>query len=225
MPPKYYKKKRTYKRKPKKYTKRPKLVMMRAPSGMPTQNIAKLRYDDLINVTSSASVIGSHVFRANSIYDPDYSGAGRAPMGFDQWAALYNHYIVLGSKMTCQIVVPQSETELYWAGVYLSDTITVPYTTGTAFREARKGTSKLCNPSYGKPQFITSKLSTKKFFNLTDVNDNRDTIGAPVTSNPSEVASYILWVQALNAGTVAATIAVTIEYIVAFSEPKDLIQS
>lgn len=39
------------------------------------------------------------VFRAGSIYDPDFSGIGEQPLGHDQWATIYKRYRVLGSSI------------------------------------------------------------------------------------------------------------------------------
>jgi hypothetical protein len=35
-----------------------------------------------------------HHFRTTAVYDPDYTGTGHQPYGFDQHSRLYNHYIV-----------------------------------------------------------------------------------------------------------------------------------
>jgi len=39
-----------------------------------------------------------YAFRASSCFDPDFTGAGHQPRGFDQWKLLYNMYIVNVSK-------------------------------------------------------------------------------------------------------------------------------
>lgn len=202
-----------------------KLTSMSVPSGMPLQRVANLRYAQHVNVTSTTGSIGSNVFRANGIYDPDYTGTGHQPMGRDQWAALFNHAVVLGSKITVEFVSENPETELYWAGVMLSPTLTVPYTTALSFREGRKGQARLRNPAFGKPTTLCSKYSAKKFFSVKDVKDNLNRLGAAIGSNPSEDAAFIVWIQALNAGTVTAAAVCTIDYIVQFSEPKDLTAS
>ena len=38
----------------------------------------------------------------NSLFDPDQTGTGHQPYYFDQFAALYNRYTVLGSKLTAE---------------------------------------------------------------------------------------------------------------------------
>lgn len=50
-----------------------------------------------MNLVYTTGVIS--VFRANSIYDPDYSGVGSQPYGYDQMAALYGKYDVLSSTI------------------------------------------------------------------------------------------------------------------------------
>jgi len=43
---------------------------------------------------AAAAATGTQVFRANSCFDPDLTGVGAQPVGFDQWSAFYNRYIV-----------------------------------------------------------------------------------------------------------------------------------
>lgn len=44
-------------------------------------------------------------FRGSSLFDPDFTGAGTQPTGFDEWAAVYRRYRVLGSKIKVYPVV------------------------------------------------------------------------------------------------------------------------
>ena len=60
---------------------------------------------------------------------------------------------------------------------------------------------------------VSKTFSAKKFFNVANVLDNISRIGAPRTANPSEKAFF------------AMSILVTVEYIVVFSEPRELAQS
>lgn len=45
-------------------------------------------------VLPAVAVSGIQVFNLNSFFDPDRTGAGAQPNGFDQWAAFYQRYIV-----------------------------------------------------------------------------------------------------------------------------------
>ncbi len=63
----------------------------------PDQTYVKFRYHDILN---EGGIQGAtHVFRMNSLFDPDLTGIGEQPMGFDQWKQFYTNYQVLGSSI------------------------------------------------------------------------------------------------------------------------------
>lgn len=59
----------------------------------------KLVYTTNVSVASVAGVPQFYTFAGNSLYDPDITGTGHQPMGFDQWQGFYNKYTVYGSKI------------------------------------------------------------------------------------------------------------------------------
>ena len=174
-------------------------------------------------MTSTAGAMQTKIVRANDIFDPDYTGTGHQPMGFDQWAVLYNHFVVLGSKVTCRFVLDADENDPAYVGVYISDDTTTPYTDASECIESKKGQTKiLARPD--KAGHVTATYSAKRFYNVTDVKDNVDRLGSTVTASPTEQALFHYWLQGVNE-TINGDVDVTIEYIVMFSEPKDLAQS
>lgn len=62
----------------------------------------KLIYSDVVALNPLAGLVTYVNFAANGLYDPDISGVGHQPRGFDQYMALYNHYKVLASKIILQ---------------------------------------------------------------------------------------------------------------------------
>lgn len=226
MPRKHYAKKAT-KRKPyrKVHRKRPRrraLVSNYVPSGMPTTRIAKLKYCQINALTSTSGILTEQLYSANNIYDPDVSGAGHQPMGHDQWAALFNHYVVLGSKITLKCCDSDSTVAPTHVGLYLSDGKTLSYTSGYQYAEARKGQNRLTAPGANKTLYMRAKFSAKKFYNVKDMKDNTDRLGAAVGASPGEQAFFHFWVQTIDASTNTIRYIAEIEYIVLFSEPKDL---
>ncbi len=77
-----------------------KMVINRAPRGLPSVFTCKLKYVDFISLNATASVPSFHDYRANSVYHPDYSAVGHQPVGYDRLATAYKHYLVLGSKIS-----------------------------------------------------------------------------------------------------------------------------
>lgn len=232
MPP-YRKRKRTFRKKP--YTKRARRpyrsIIKRnrfagVPSGMPKQRRAFLRYCEQINITSTAGALATNVFRANGVFDPNHTGIGHQPMGFDQWAGLFNHYIVVGSKISIAMTsADTSNTNPSVFGVYLTDSTTVPYTDWTEFKEAKKGSQRTVQGGRTSTPRCGTKFSAKKFYNVTDIKDNVARLGASITATPSEQALYCVYYQLINLQTITQSFTVTIDYIVDFSEPRDLAQS
>jgi hypothetical protein len=66
----------------------------------PARVTKRLRYSDSFQLTSTSGAVASYVYRANDLYDPDVTGTGHQPMGFDQLCpGWYNHFCVTHAKM------------------------------------------------------------------------------------------------------------------------------
>lgn len=63
---------------------------------------AILRYSDVVSIDAVVGFAAGHVFRAGSIFDPDYTGVGHQPYGHDTYQGIFNHYRVV--KSVCKIV-------------------------------------------------------------------------------------------------------------------------
>lgn len=65
----------------------------------PIERVTLTYTTELFPLPSSGAVF-HYVFRGNGAFDPDYTGVGSQPKGFDQQEILYDMYHVLGSKIT-----------------------------------------------------------------------------------------------------------------------------
>lgn len=239
MPYKRTTKKRTYK---KKYVRRsaPRRTYRRSafrpaqgvPSGLPLQRVANLRYCTQGIIGCQEHVIGYFNIRANSPFDPEYNAGGGQPLGWDQWASLYDQYIVLGSKITAYISYKEQTTvnnPPMAVGIYLSDDTKIPYVDWQGLVEARKGTFRMMTPMQFAPVKVMSKYSAKKFFNVKDVKDNETRIGAAVNSDPDDEAAYIIWGNTTGTHdateSVALNVNIIVDYCILFSEPRDIPRS
>lgn len=198
--------------------------------GFPSNKVVKLRY--CTNATIDATGTFTPIFfRANSPYDPTAALGGHQPLGFDQWSQFYNHYVVLGSKITWQITsgAGANNNDATLAFCYLTDDQTIG-TDATLLMEQGKIKYKLLpgNMQIGSAFKLVNKYSAKRFYNIVDVKDNLDRIGAPTSTNPTEEAYFALGFQGVDSADNYAgnwNILVTIDYIVSFSEPKELASS
>jgi hypothetical protein len=69
------------------------------PNVVPSEAFVRLKYVDQFTLNATTASTDNMVFRANSLYDPNYTGAGHQPYGYDQWATLYSSWVVL--RATC----------------------------------------------------------------------------------------------------------------------------
>jgi hypothetical protein len=198
-------------------------------SGFPSHVYVKLRYVTEFTLDAAIGGAAQRVFRANSLFDPDVTGIGHQPMGFDQWAEIYSHYTVLGSKMTLRLLPADSTNynTAYW-GILLDTT-----TNGTAGFSTNMNVleSKLCSNSFkiagnGNQQYnpdpnqvITKYFSAKKFFGQKNIRDGSAN-SAEVSANPSNEAYLIPFVLSAG-GNDPGPIQFTaiIDYIAMFRDP------
>lgn len=229
MPRKYAKRKPKYGRRSRRTNRNYRAMrsVSYVPSGLPKQRITKLRYCESIQRTTTSGVLDRYVYRANGAYDPNQSGTGHQPFGFDQWASLFNHYTVLGAKITVRTVaITNASAVPLHTGLYLGDGTSTPYTLYTQFQEAKKGSFRIMLGSIGEKSYRnTSTFSAKKYFGVKDVMDNQN-LRATVLTVPAEEAYFHIWVQAADlAATATVRHDVTIDYIIKFTEPKDIASS
>jgi len=58
-----------------------------------------LRYTDYVTFDAGAGLASTRVYSVNSLFDPDVTGVGHQPRGFDQIIAMYNYYRVTSAKI------------------------------------------------------------------------------------------------------------------------------
>jgi hypothetical protein len=169
--------------------------------------------------------------RANSVFDPQYTAGGQQPMGYNRWANLFDQYVVVGSKITSYISYQKQDgtNPPMMVGTYLSDDASVPWQDWRGFVEGKKGSWRAMTAMQKAPVKIVSKFSCKKFFNIKDALDNMLRVGAQVGANPAEDAIFVTWgsVTGGTDPTVSVTLNVNIimDFIVKWSEPKDMARS
>lgn len=71
------------------------------PNPFRAKDIVKMKYCTQVNFNPALLNAASHIFRANSIFDPDFTGSGGQPYGHDQYQAIYTSYRVLKSTIRC----------------------------------------------------------------------------------------------------------------------------
>lgn len=205
------------------------LVPARAQSNVvPRSKVVKLRYVDQFTLDANAGLVSSRVYRANSIHDPDFSGLGHQPLGHDQWGVFYNHYNVIGSKITAKYVstgIADNAADASMVGILLKDNTTVIIDPKLIMEQTNSGYGILTQADANQTKTIRKGYSTKRFFDVQDVKDNRQLLGATFGTTPTEEAYFHVYQAALNTNTHdpgPILVIITIEYLVQLTERKSL---
>lgn len=223
----YRKKRKYYKKKNKKSVFRPQNYIK---TGFPKTTMVKLRYVDTFQLDPVQGLIAKANFSANNLFDPTVALGGHQPYMFDTWASLYNHYTVVGSKCSATFTTAGGgQAGLNFCGIHLADdtqsTSTITHMMEQGLTKYRKITAQ--GGSSQSTATVHCNFSAKKFFNITNISDNQQRLGSPVSGAPSEQAYFNVWLGATNNSVdqTAYDVMVKIDYIVLFSEPRELPQS
>lgn len=190
--------------------------------------LVSLKYTEEFTLNPGTGAIGRYTFRANGMFDPNYSGTGHQPYSFDQIMGLYSHFTVVGSKITLQNVESSTSTYGGLLGVTLhaaSDDLTglvlhniVEHPgTGVAFMSGHQLAASV------RESRISKNFSAKKFFGLPDIIGKADYRGDQ-THDPIEQAYFTCWYACSGDGVdpAACQLLATIEYLAVFTEPRTL---
>jgi hypothetical protein len=195
---------------------------------LPARLHARLKYVSSGVALSAGVTPGVHVFSANGLYDPDITGTGHQPRGFDQLIALYDHYVVLKSKCKVEFSAPTSNT-LQVVGVEVQATSTAQ-SDYIDYTEQPQCTFSLgpyfaSSGAIDSPKVHEITWDAKKFMGIPDPITATKLQGS-VSANPADGAFFHVFNQSYE-GSVSATIGMltSIEYDVVFIEPVPVASS
>ncbi len=175
---------------------------------------AVLRYSQNVNLDATSGIPVHHLFRAGSIFDPDYTGVGHQPYGHDTYQQIFNHYRVI--KSICRITNGSSGANNIM-GISLTDDVTVSTDPDTV-REVKP--SKFINLGGStEPHSLSMVYVSGQAFPYQG-----QATTALFGNNPAEEMYFDVWTQGNlpNNNPAALAITVCIEYYCEFSELKDL---
>lgn len=189
---------------------------------------ARLRYCTPLALNCSVGTTVAYVFSANGLYDPDITGSGHQPYGFDQLMAMYNHYTVISSK--CQVRWYNNTNFPVNCGIALRDDSSgVNGTAISQILETPGTVSRMLGASASQDSAgaVSKGFSCRRFFTRrTPIIEDANLRGT-AAANPTEQAYFHVFATP-NLDTddpPQITGTVVIDFIAWFTEPKILAQS
>lgn len=138
--------------------------------------------------------INQYFYSCVNLNDPVAAVGGHQPLGHDQAMELYDHFLVAGAKITVTFNSTSTSNYPVVCGIYLSDDTTVTTTSITQLLEQGKSKYRYLNIKDGtKSCTITSTYSAKKWFNITNVKDNRHQLGGSFATDSTYTGDGVYW--------------------------------
>lgn len=170
---------------------------------------------DVLSV-GAVGVFGTEkIFRLNSLYDPDYSGTGHQPYGFDQLAGLYRKYMVNAIKIS--IVFDDPDQDSLVVAVQLQPSSSSQTLTGSdadAVKERPMAVTRCINNTGSQIVRVNQYMTMSKIEGISPLQwkTQMDQYGALATANPT-LTPYIRLavgnVRSSGSGTIVARTTLT----------------
>jgi len=193
----------------------------------PKRTTKRLRYSDgSYTLTATSGAPATYVFAANDCFDPNVTGTGHQPMGFDQMMQLYNHFCVVSAKLIVTYRNLQAGSNptvcLRYDGSATPLTV-IPRIVelgGNVMALLEAGGVTGCNKTLDL-KLDVAKLQGVSRATITADDQLRGSAGA----SPLELTYFhcVLWDA--DATTASCLIDIVLEQEVIFSEPRDNIES
>lgn len=179
-----------------------------------------LPYFDSAQVSTGTITAGSYLFSANGLYDPNITGTGAQPGGFDQMMLFFEHYTVFRTEVVC---------------VYRNQSTTLPVTVVLALRASNSATSDIATvmesgncistklqiaPNEGSIKELRMSVDIARHTGVPDLLEDPEVRG-DLAANPIE--QQYIHVQAFNtetAGSVNVWFEIRINYYAIFTETR-----
>jgi len=193
----------------------------RSKTGFPKELHMKHRYCEVVQLGAVGGAVSNYSFSANGMFDPNSTGTGHQSLYFDQLAAIYNHYVVLNSKITVKATVVGTVTQPVALAVYVNDDTTVTPASPQICAEQSSARYGTVLPDGNGTLTLVNRYSAKQNFGPGAISDPN--LQGTAAVNPNEVMAFSISAQAIDLVSTYGTYCfVTIEYDVVWQELKDI---
>lgn len=207
-------------------------------SFMKTSRMTRMKFNSGVTLSTNGSTqyVFACAFRADSIYDPDYSNLGKnkAVQGWALANQLYKSYKVFGIKVSCKVYNTSTAPIVFTLGAGDSDSWASDYATSKKITDikSRKGIKSIVIGPAGSSADMKTISYTLRPCDAIGVTKNTwaddASFGALMGYNPSNTLSrqpyVILCVGRYDDGltSVGVQIELSISYVVRLFDPYDV---
>lgn len=197
------------------------MSVRRAPLGRSIKRTVRYLENEFFLNGGTGGLADEYLFSCNGLYDPNISGVGHQPIGFDQLMLMYDHFVVIASKITVHFRNTDANVP-YLAGIRISDRnseetdVRKTIENGNCIwthLDAQEGSGK-------DVKTLSYTINPNKFLARTKPLSDPELKGS-VSANPTEQCYFNVFcgsVGSVDGGNVQCT--ALVEYTTVFLEPK-----
>jgi hypothetical protein len=192
----------------------------RQPMLLPSRTRVPLTYVDVVDLSSTVGALAHYEYAANGLFDPDITGGGHQPYGFDQWMTFYTKAMVMRANVEVKAV---STTAPMGFGVTFSRaTPTATISTLPGLIETSRGSWAVSGGVHCPPQTVKSNFDLR----ITDPDFDPGSFWSTNAANPVFVYHFSIFAQSIDgASTSLLQGIVRIDYEVELMDPVTIAQS
>lgn len=192
----------------------------------PVRTQKKLPYfESAFSLTGTGGVIQQYVFSANGVYDPNITGTGHQPLGFDTMMLYYEQYTVVSSRITITCCHNGIQAGTF-AVLLAPDTtsLALPDVVENGLIRMKTLDGRGTNGTGQRIGSLSLSCDVAKYFGRKSKADLLDdaTLSGSVAANPSEQVYFVIpaWGFSGFSDNTAFQLTALIEYDVVFWEPR-----
>lgn len=192
--------------------------------GFPDVMYATIRYNDQYSLSGSGSSAGRQIMSLNNLHDPDVTGFGHQPITYDQFAAIYSNFVVVGSRIDAQFSAGTASTSPtigpFVVGISGNSQNSFSTTASDLIEQPRATTTFLGRDVGSSVAKLSLNYSPKACLGLSSSDDTVS--GNTNGTAPSKQFYAAVWCSDRGAGSGTVSANVTITFRVKFYNIKNI---
>lgn len=188
--------------------------------------MTKLKYTECLPTTFQGAPFVPYQFRGNSLFDPNSTGVGHQPRGFDQLKLLYARYRVNGCKIQVSFMASTSASAAFGlCGIMPTNNGTTGISIADYTENPRCQWKPITSTNNAALRFKQYR-STRQVMGLVKGQKNNEDYSALIDANPVKDWFWEIFQGSLDGiEDIASEVVVTLTYYATFYDRVDLDQS
>ncbi len=199
---------------------------IRRNSPLPKMLKANFIYSDEDTLNPGVSTVAVKVYTANGMFDPNITGAGHSPRGFDQLMLLYQNYVVIATHIEA-VFCPvggtgDADTRF---GIFLKSTLTAESSWNDYMEQ---GASKVWKVTSGRDNTndrLILDVNPNKFLGISHPLSDETVKGSAVANPTQPVAIHFVAAGFSTADLASFNFQLKFDFTAMLIEPKQVAQS